>query len=366
MQMQRASQHRGTRSLGEAALRMGTQYLNKRRYDKMAEEEKASGKARGASEAALLAAMQGGPQLDFQGKPVMNDDAFTGTPQQADPQAQLGQLLTQHPNSDIGRMAAQMQLQQAYAKPKEPEWNLKEIKSGDQYETWITRDNLPVEKFSTADRMQQVMSGTPAEWGTESQQGSHIIEFGKKLGSIDAWGTTGTEFVEMLMENPGANTTVATLANFGNKLWNEVKALKQQGVYEFADDFRGTDIKLWEDVFSANGLAGANARVKRGFLALAIQGAAAQGMGTGRALSDRDVEQQLQTLGASQSDPRIIGNIFADSYKSMINGVQSEAKQFPYLQEKFDSGEWSINEYDFGASRPRVRTYIPGQGLIEE
>ena len=40
-QMQRASQFRGNRTLGEAALRMGTQFLNKRRYDKMAEAEKA-------------------------------------------------------------------------------------------------------------------------------------------------------------------------------------------------------------------------------------------------------------------------------------------------------------------------------------
>ena len=365
-QMEQDAQFRGNKSIGEVGLRLGTAFLNKKQADKLKEEEAGAAKTQGANEYSVLEALTQGQSLDRTAyKPEAAAQPGNAT---INPQAALAQLMTQNPGSAFGQGIAGQMAQNALTppKPKEVKWDLEEVKSGDQYETYITRDGLPVEKFSTADRMQKLMSGTPEEWGTNSQQGSHIIDFGKKLGSIDSWGKTGTEFVGMLRENPGANTTVATMANVGNRLWNEVKALKQQGVYKFADDFRGTDIKKWEGVFSANGLAGANAKVKRGFLALAIQGAAAQGMGTGRALSDKDVEQQLRTLGANQSDPEIIAGVFSDSYQSMINGVQSEAQNFPYLQKKFDDGEWSINEYDFGASKPKVRTYVPGQGFVEQ
>ena len=109
---------RGNQTGLEAGLRGLGKYLNKQKIEELQEQEKASAKTQGASEAALLSAMNGGGAQDFSGRPIVDE---AGVQKSADPQAQLTQLLTQHPDSQFGQMAAQMQLEQAFATPKPPE-----------------------------------------------------------------------------------------------------------------------------------------------------------------------------------------------------------------------------------------------------
>ena len=134
----------------------------------------------------------------------------------------------------------------------------------------------------------------------------------------------GTErLLGILYETPGANTLTARVANVGNRAMQEVKAIGAElGVY-IVDENNvrlgevGWDIAHYEDIFNATGLAEANPRIKNGFLAMAIQRAMASGLGTGRALSDYDIKNQLATLGANQSDPDIVATLFADSYMNL-------------------------------------------------
>ena len=113
---------------GEAAARLGTTLLQKKRIDRLKKEQATAARNQGASEAALLGAMTSGQQSnmgplrpEFAGKLLDTSPDPGIQPTAADPQAQLSQLLTNHPDSPIGQMAAQMQLQNAMATPKPPE-----------------------------------------------------------------------------------------------------------------------------------------------------------------------------------------------------------------------------------------------------
>ena len=126
----------------------------------------------------------------------------------------------------------------------------------------------------------------------------------------------------------GANTLVASLANIGNRLRQEIRTLVNRAGVEFEDRSieSAFNHNSYKGAFEAAGLAGESARVKNAFLALAIQRAIASGLGTGRALSDKDIENQLKTLGQNQSDPEILRLIFADDFRRLSEGVGFRAK----------------------------------------
>ena len=216
--------------------------------------------------------------------------------------------------------------------------------------------------FSEAPRdvIDRIEQGAPGDFDTSTIKFKR--EFRDEVAAVNAWGKNAEDFLEMMRKNPGGNTLIAAATNFGNRLMGEVRTLAGQGLIEFDDDFRGLELSKWEQAFSAAGLAGANPRIKNGFLALAIQRASAMGMGEGRALSDKDVEFQLQTLGENQNDPNIVANIFNDSYKMMRNRSESRAEQHPELRAE----DYSFYEPNFGQAGSRIRTWIPGQGFVEE
>ena len=95
------------------------------------------------------------------------------------------------------------------------------------------------------------------------------------------------------------------MANVGNRVMNEVRTFTRAAGIEFESGEATFDINnpTYKDTFKASGLAGASPRVRNGFLGLAIQRAIAFGLGTGRALSDKDVDLQLKTLGKNRRMP---------------------------------------------------------------
>ena len=347
----------------ELVAKLGAQALRQRRINKLLKEEKASENRNAANDLALGQAVAGGPAQSVFGdvgtqtpttqtkEQFLRGEVTQGTP--AAPQnvnAQLVHALRQNPESEFAQAVRNRQVTAAMEPPKPDVHSTKQFRVGEEYQTFpITNGQISGPMLFTGPTRQEVLNLDPEDIeGTPTQIGKHKLEFGQKVAAVNAWGQGGLDLLNFMRENPGANTVTAGLLNLGNRLMGEVRAMKSNGVFDVSDDFRGFEVGLWEDVFEASGLAGANPRVQNGFLALAIQRAAAAGLGTGKALSDRDVELQLITLGANQNDPEIIAGIFQDSFKSLSNNIRAEQGQFNYLS------KFTIDDIDFGAGSASV------------
>jgi hypothetical protein len=180
--------------------------------------------------------------------------------------------------------------------------------------------------------IERVEQGGPGEFGmTQSQFGKQQIAINDQVAAMNTFAKGTERLLGIMRENPGANTLVAQMANIGHRAITEVKTLVNSLGVEFERGDEAWNIDNYADVFKANGLAGASPRIKNGFLAMAIQRAMGSGLGTGRALSDYDIKNQLATLGANQSNPDIVATIFADSYMNLRDYTIS--KYEPYKNE---------------------------------
>lgn len=192
-------------------------------------------------------------------------------------------------------------------------------------------NNSPYVAIGNPSQIQRQETGPPGSM-TGPQVGAVQKEIGDQVAAFNTF-AKGTEYLlRQVNETPGANTLTAQLMNVGNRVVQEVKALTTAfgTKYEVGAE-KAWDIAHYEDVFASMGMAGANPRVKSGFLAMAIQKAMASGLGTGRALSDYDIKNQLNTLGANQSDPRIIAGVFSDAYEYLRIYTQEKYNSFSQI-----------------------------------
>ncbi len=213
-------------------------------------------------------------------------------------------------------------------------FEVRNIQQGDENVTTvldrITKE--PVKELGRGSRRQQVEQGPPGAFGTSSQRGAQQVELETRVAAVNAFGSQAKRLLDIIEKTPGANTVTAAMTNVGNRIMNEVRTLSNSLGIEFESGGSAFDVSRYGDVFKEVGLAGANPRVKNGFLGLAIQRAIASGLGTGRALSDKDIEQQLKTLGRNQSDPDIIARIFTDSFENLVDSVTFQHRATPGLK----------------------------------
>ena len=173
----------------------------------------------------------------------------------------------------------------------------------------------------------QVQTSNPSDFpGTPSQIGAQQTALNNQAAAVNAYVTQSERLLKTMMETPGANTLTASLANIGSRLLDEVKTASSVLGVEFEQGNDAFNTNNYEDMFNSLGLAGESPRVKNGFLSLAIQRAMASGLGTGRALSNEDIRQQLNTLGSNQSDPAIVRSIFEDSYRNLADQIRFKAQ----------------------------------------
>ena len=180
--------------------------------------------------------------------------------------------------------------------------------------------------------IERVEQGGPGEFGlTDAQYSKQQVAINDQVAAMNTFARGTERLLGIMRENPGANTLVAQMANIGTRAVTEVRTLANtMGVtFERGEDAWNPD--NYNEVFNAVGLAEASPRIKNGFLAMAIQRAMGSGLGTGRALSDYDIKNQLATLGANQSNPDIVATIFADSYMNLQDYTYS--KYEPYKGE---------------------------------
>lgn len=345
-------------SWAETGIRMLAQGLNQWNMNKLSTEQAATEKVQGANEAAALA-----EALGQQPKSVFGTDL----PGQQAPGSMRQHLMTQNPKSPYGPMLAGFEMKQKLEdKEYKKRLQLEQAKSGIKVDavnfgdangeptgTYIkgspeyfaaVRDPNQFLLGNVAQTQTQV-TGTPEDFRSDNQKGKLQVEINDQVGAVNAFGSQAERLLNIVRETEGANTLTAALANIGNRIKNEAKAFARTSGVEFES---GTDVfntNKFEEAFSAVGLAGANARVKNGYLALAIQKAIASGLGSGRALSDKDIESQLVTLGKFQSDPSIIARVFQDSFDSVSDNVTYKAEA-----QGLDLPE--IKRFDFNVNDP--------------
>jgi len=196
----------------------------------------------------------------------------------------------------------------------------------------VRRDSPEADRLAADPNFQQVerikrieQFERRAPFGTPVQLGKLQIDINEQAAAVNSFGAAGQQLLEIVGEG-GANTLTAGLANVGNRLRQEVRTLASRAGVEFESGSKAFDQNNFKGAFQAGGLAGENARVKNAFLALAIQRAIASGLGSGRALSDKDISNQLETLGQNQSDPLILRQIFIDDFRRLSEGVRFRAQ----------------------------------------
>lgn len=319
----------------EAALRLGAQGVRQKGINKLNERE--------ATQQQKLVDVLSGTQRFEQiegGPPALN-------PQKINSGNVMAERLAQLPIEQQVQAAQLMGLQQALGpKPEKPTRGvLNETEIGDEVVTQVVNPvtGEVIKELGRGPRRTEQVVDTAEGFRTGPQLGKLQVELNDQVAAVNAFGSQAQRLLKVVRDTEGANTLTAQLANVGNRIRNEVKTFANTFKVEFESGENAFNPEKYEGVFSAAGLAGANTRVKNGYLALAIQRAIASGLGSGRALSDKDIESQLVTLGRNQSDPSIIANIFQDSFQSVSDNVRfrSEAQSLKLPE---------IKEFDFGAS----------------
>lgn len=186
--------------------------------------------------------------------------------------------------------------------------------------------NDPNQVFTGAVSVQET-GGPGSATLTRSQEGKAQSELNAQAAALNSYSARAQRLLDIIGTG-GANTLTAQLANVGNRLRNEARTMAREFGVEFESGAGAFDPNRFQGAFEAAGLAGQSARVRNAFLGLAIQRAIASGLGTGRALSDRDIESQLRTLGQNQSDPEILRRILADDFANLRDTVTNQGRAF--------------------------------------
>ena len=126
--------------------------------------------------------------------------------------------------------------------------------------------------------------------------------------------STANTVLEQLEKTPDANTRVATLAGLADDLYAEGKAIMER----FAPDV-STNEDDYESLNLFGGLGTEGSRFKSAVFGLALQYAAASGLGSGRSLTDRDIDRAIRAIAADRADPTAIAAVINDKKLEVIN-----------------------------------------------
>ena len=118
--------------------------------------------------------------------------------------------------------------------------------------------------------------------------------------------------IQMLGEEEDINTFVANFAGKADDLIQEGAALWREISPEVS-----TNIESYKGVFDGLGIE--SSRFQSATFGLALQYAAASGLGEGRSLTDADIERAIRAIGSDRSDPAAIIAVLNDKKREVID-----------------------------------------------
>lgn len=135
------------------------------------------------------------------------------------------------------------------------------------------------------------VTGKPGEFGLTKKQGEELKE--SEIATKQAIATAG-DILGKLAENPDLLSTASGVAQFVSGLGSEIRSAARIAGVDIPESV--SNIANYEEVFDALPVMN---KVTRGLVFdLALSYAAASGLGTGKALTDRDVARALERVGA--------------------------------------------------------------------
>ena len=132
--------------------------------------------------------------------------------------------------------------------------------------------------------------------------------------------------IQMLREEEDINTFVAKFAGTADDLIQEGAALWREISPEVS-----TNIESYKGVFDGLGIE--SSRFRSATFGLALQYAAASGLGEGRSLTDADIERAIRAIGSDRSDPEAIIAVLTDKKREIVDrfkGAYSAIMERPY------------------------------------
>ena len=124
--------------------------------------------------------------------------------------------------------------------------------------------------------------------------------------------SSANNIISALEENPDLNTAVAKIAGGVDDLLAESAALLRTVAPDVS-----TDIEKYKGVLDEVGLEGS--RFRSATFGLALQYAAASGLGEGRSLTDADIERAIRAIGSDRSDAAAIIGVLKDKNSEVEN-----------------------------------------------
>lgn len=121
--------------------------------------------------------------------------------------------------------------------------------------------------------------------------------------------------ISLLEDNPDLNTAVSGISRVTADLAQNAEALARSLGYDTSD--KVFDIETYSEDFDELGIK--SSRLQASVLGLALQYAAAAGLGTGRALTDNDIKRAIQSLGFDRADPEAIIPVLRDRQTELVN-----------------------------------------------
>lgn len=205
------------------------------------------------------------------------------------------------------------------------------------YDLTDPRDRAFVLANNLIEAPSRLEQGEPGSFGTASQRGKLQIELNDQAAAVQSFGDNGRKLIEKMVESPDANTSVATLARYGRYMKNEAEALGRQAGLQSETVDSLTD--KFDSKLEALGLD--SAEMKAGVMAIALNVAAASGLGSGRALTDKDIDRALSLVGGNMNDPVGMRAIMTQTFDQLSTSVNNRATaqkiKIPELNNPFSS-----------------------------
>lgn len=161
----------------------------------------------------------------------------------------------------------------------------------------------------------------------------------------------GQDILELLEENPDANTVVSVIEKAGMNLVAEARQIaKDAGFSSVEDEIEDFDRDGTNSFLQEKGIA--SARMRGQVVALAYMWAKI--LGRGDRVSNDDFKFSLESLGASNSDPKAFASALRDHMK---------AAERDFLQD-YEARKGEPYEGSFGLAEPEIPTFT--EETVEE
>ena len=176
------------------------------------------------------------------------------------------------------------------------------------------------------DLYRAAISAIDADPTTNADRAKRKGAIKSRVTGVNAFRATAERLSSVIAEDPTVITDAAKVAGLANNFMNETKAamniLVRAGGFRI-DPEKGLDPDNYPVMRQ---IQTGSREVKTMILNMALASAAAQGLGSGRDLSNADVERAIDQIGGGSKDPAVLLSGVDSAYQGMLTFLEEQAK----------------------------------------